>query len=409
MRGGVVLAPAGRREAGRLEKSQAEVERAVSGRADAPEEVYRLRCALTGGGTGGHLFPALAIGRALRARWPQGGILFLGSAGGPEREAVASEGWDFAALTVRGVKGRGPVRAAAGLALVVRGAWQARRALRQFRPDVAVGTGAYVSAPVLLAARMLGVPVVLHEQNAYPGLANRLLARWTRPAAVALGMPAAASFFGRMRVEVTGNPVRQEVLGRDRAAARAALGIAPESIVSLIFGGSQGAHRINLSALEALPLLAAERERLHLIHATGERDADTVREGYGTLGFRATVATFISDMGAAYAAADFAICRAGASTLAELAAVGLPALLVPYPFAANDHQRKNAEAVVRAGAASLVLDRDLTGEAMAAFIRQAVRAPEALREMGRRARTLAAPDAADRVASLVREVAAGRR
>jgi len=318
---------------------------------------------------------------------------------------VAREGWAFAPLRVGGVAGRGPLRAAGGLALMLRATWQARRALKSFGPDAVLGTGAYVSVPLVLAARTLGVPAVLHEQNAHPGLANRLLARWAPSAAVAVGMPAAASFFRNRRVEVTGNPVRREVLDRDRAASRAALGIGPDRVVPLVFGGSQGAHRVNMAVLEALPLLGAERERLHLIHATGERDADALREGYGTLGFRAVVGPFIRDMGAAYAAADFAICRAGASTLAELAAVGLPALLVPYPFAANDHQRKNAEAAVRAGAASLVADRELTGEAVAAFVRQAVRAPEGLLGMARRARALAAPEAADRVAALVAEAA----
>ncbi len=368
----------------------------------------RPRFVLTGGGTGGHLFPALAIGRALQALWPGGAVLFVGPAGGPEREAVAREGWDFAPLTVRGVRGRGPLRGAAGLARLARATWEARRVLRQFAPDVVVGTGAYVSAPVVLAARSQGMAVVLHEQNAYPGLANRLLARWIRPAAVAVGMPAAAAFFRGRRVEITGNPVRREVLGRDRAAARAGLEIAPDAVVPFIFGGSQGAHRLNLAVLEALPLLAAERERLHILHATGEKDADAVRQGYGTLGFRAVVTPFFHDVGGVYAAADVALCRAGASTLAELAAVGLPALLVPYPFAANDHQHRNAEAAVQSGAASLVRDRELTGEAVAAFIRRAVRAPEGLREMARRARTLAAPDAAARVAGLVAEVAGAR-
>ncbi len=258
---------------------------------------------------------------------------------------------------------------------------------------------------MVVAARSLGVATLLHEQNAHPGLANRLLARWARPAVVAVGMPAAAPFFRRRRVEVTGNPVRQEVLAGGRAAARAAMGIGPGAVVPLVFGGSQGAHRINLALVEALPLLAGERERLHMIHAAGERDVDVVREGYGALGFRATVAPFIREMGAAYAAADFAICRAGASTLAELAAVGVPALLVPYPFAANDHQRLNAEALTRAGAARMVLDRELTGEAVAAFVRQACREPEVLRDMGRRARSLTAPDAADRIAALVAEIA----
>lgn len=384
-------------------------ERADNGNAGDRAAVARtdVRFALTGGGTGGHLFPALAIGRALRTRWPGGDILFVGSASGPERGAVEREGWTFAGVTVQGVKGKGPVRAAAALALLLRAVQEARRILREFRPDAVVGTGAYVSAPVVLAARSLGVAAVLHEQNAFPGLANRGLARWAAPAAVAVGMPAAAPFFARNRVVVTGNPVRQEVLGGDRAEARAALGIDAAGVVPLVFGGSQGAHRLNVAVVEALPMLAAERDRLHCIHATGEKDCVAVREGYATHGFRATVAPFFQDMGAAYAAADVAVCRSGAITLAELAAVGKPALLVPYPHAANDHQRLNAEAFARAGAARVVADRDLTGAEVAALLRGACHEPAALREMGRRASALAAPDAADRIVALIAEVVHG--
>lgn len=364
--------------------------------------------ALAGGGTGGHLFPALAIGRALAGGRARARLLFVGSAGGPERGAVEGEGWAFAGLTVRGVTGVGPTRAARALAKIPRAVWQSRRALREFGAEVVVGTGAYVSAPVVLAARSLGVAALLHEQNAVPGRANRLLARWARPAAVAVGMPVAAGFFPGSRVEVTGNPVRPEVMAGERASARAGLGIAPDAVVPLVFGGSQGAHRINQAMLEALRDLEAERHRLHVIHATGAREVEGVREGYGGLGFRATVAPFIRDMGAAYAAADFAICRAGAITLAELAAVGMPGLLVPYPFAADDHQRLNADAFVRAGAARMVLDRELTGEAVASFVREGCRDLERFRAMGRRARTLAIPDAAERIAALVAEIAPRR-
>lgn len=364
-----------------------------------------MRFAVSGGGTGGHLFPALAIGRALRARWPEGDLLFVGSAAGPERATAEREGWAFAGLTVRGVKGRGLLGATNALVLLLRAVREARRVLRDFGPHVVVGTGAYVSAPVVLAARSLRVPVLLHEQNAVPGMANRLLARWARPAAVAVGMPASEVFFQEVRVVVTGNPVRREVQGGIRGAAREALGIQPEAVVPLVFGGSQGAHRLNLAVLEALPLLAAERDRLHMIHATGERDFEAVREAYAGLGFRATVAAFVREMGAAYAAADVAICRSGAMTLAELAAVGKPALLVPYPHAANDHQRLNAEAFAAAGAARTLPDRDCTGAAVADFIREACRDPETLRAMGRRAQTLATPGAAERIAALVAEIA----
>jgi UDP-N-acetylglucosamine--N-acetylmuramyl-(pentapeptide) pyrophosphoryl-undecaprenol N-acetylglucosamine transferase len=240
---------------------------------------------------------------------------------------------------------------------------------------------------------------VIHEQNAFPGLANRWLGRFA--SAVAVSFDAAAAYFPPGRVTVTGNPVRPEIQPGDVGEARRRLQLVPGRFTVLIFGGSQGAHRINLGTLEALPRLEGVKEQIQFLHGTGERDLSDVRRAYEQGGFRARVEAFFQDMATAYAAADFVIARAGASTIFELAAMGKPALLVPYPHAANDHQRLNAEAVVRTGAAWTLPDQFCDGQRVAASIQSALEKPGVLTQMGAKARTLARPDAADRIVTLL--------
>jgi UDP-N-acetylglucosamine--N-acetylmuramyl-(pentapeptide) pyrophosphoryl-undecaprenol N-acetylglucosamine transferase len=275
--------------------------------------------------------------------------------------------------------------------------------LREGRAQVVLGVGGYASFPTVLAARLLRIPTVIHEQNAYPGLANRWLGRVA--SAVAVSFEAAAPFFPAGGVSVTGNPVRAEISPGDAGEARRRLALSPERFTVLIFGGSQGAHRINMGAVEALPRLAGMSDRVQFLHGTGKRDLSEVGRAYRREGFQARVEGFLQDMAAAYRAADFAIARAGASTIFELAAVGKPALLVPYPHAANDHQRLNAEAMVQAGGAWTVPDQFCDGPRIAASVQAALEKPEVLRSMGARARGLARPDAADRIVDLLEQVA----
>ncbi len=366
-----------------------------------------MRVVITGGGTGGHLFPALAVRSALLQRHPGAAVLFVGAAAGVEAGILPRMGLDFRGLEAPQVKGRGrrgQLRALLALPGVVA---QARRLLREFAPRVVLGVGGYASFPSVLAARLLRIPAVIHEQNAYPGLANRWLGR--AAAAVAVSFGAAARFFPRGRTTVTGNPVRPEIRPADAAAACAGLGLAPEAFTVLAFGGSQGAHRINLAMAEALPRLAGLRDRLQFLHATGPQDTAPVREAYRGGGWRARVEPFFEDMAAAYAAADFVVARSGASTVFELAALGKPALLVPYPFAANDHQRLNAEAMVGLGAAWVLLDAYCDGPRLAATVQAALEKPDVLRAMGEKARALARPDAAERIVELLERAAEAPR
>lgn len=362
-----------------------------------------MRIVITGGGTGGHLFPALAVRAALAARRPEAQILFVGATGGVESTVLPRLGHAFRALEVHQVKGRGwrgQMEALLRLPSAVR---QAAHHLRECGAQVVLGVGGYASFPTVLAARILRIPTVIHEQNAYPGLANRWLGKLA--SAVAVSFEAAAAFFPSGRVTVTGNPVRPEIRPGHAAEARRQFLLSAERFTVLVFGGSQGAHRINVGMTEALPRLSGQRDRIQFLHGTGERDLAQVRLAYGEGGFQARVEAFFPDMAMAYAAADFVIARAGASTIFELAAVGKPALLVPYPYAANDHQRLNAEVMVKAGAAWTVPDAYCDGQRIAASLQAALEKPELLTRMGEQARRLARPDAALRIVDLLEQVA----
>jgi len=362
-----------------------------------------VRTVITGGGTGGHLFPALAVGECLLARRPEAPVLFVGARGGVEATLLPRLGRDFRGLEVSQVKGKGRVRqlrALLGLPRIVR---EASGLLGEFRADVVLGVGGYASFPTVVAAALRGIPRVIHEQNAIPGLANRWLGRLA--SAVAVSFEASADSFRGRRVAVTGNPVRASIRPGDSRAARRRLALAEERFTVLVFGGSQGAHRLNAAAMEALPELGSARERIQFVHATGEKDLAAVREAYLRHRVRAHVAPFFEEMATAYQAADVAVGRAGAGTLFELAAMGLPALLVPYPFAANDHQRANAEAWAAAGAAWTLPDGACDGRRVAARLAESLAEPARLRQMGSAARTLARPEAASEIADLLESVA----
>src|SRR6266404_4628947 len=298
---------------------------------------------IAGGGTGGHLFPGIAVAEAARRRDPDGAILFVGSERGLEARVVPSAGFVLEALPTTPLRGRGArdrVRAIAGLAA---GVGRARGVIRRFAPDAIVGLGGYASAPAVIAGRLAATPIVLLEQNARPGLTTRLLARFADR--VCVSFPESAAAFAAGKAVVTGNPVRWRAA--DGAVASSSVA-SPETtaggrgLALLIFGGSAGARTLNLAG-PALAAALADVPGLSIVHQTGAEAEASVRAAYAAVGIRADVRPFIADMGAAYAAADVVVCRAGATTIAELAALGKPAILVPYPYAADDHQRANAE------------------------------------------------------------------
>ena len=352
---------------------------------------------VAGGGTGGHLFPGLAVAEAIAAAG-NASVLFVGSAYGLEATAVPRTRFPFRALALRGVRGRGVRGALAFLSHLPITLLQSWRILSSFRPTLVLGLGGYGSVPVAVAAWLRRVPVVLLEQNAHPGLANRVLAHLA--CKVCTTFEASANFFPAGKAVHTGNPVRLLAPVPRQASDRFTI---------LAFGGSQGAHALNCALVDAAAILRHAAPTVHLIHQTGTADAAWVRERYAALGADAEVLEFIHDMGDAYGRADLVICRAGATTLAELTALGKPSILVPYPFAADDHQRKNAEVLREHGAAELILNAELTGESLAARVLELRRERSRLQAMGAAARALALPDATARVVALCRQVEAEAR
>jgi UDP-N-acetylglucosamine--N-acetylmuramyl-(pentapeptide) pyrophosphoryl-undecaprenol N-acetylglucosamine transferase len=342
---------------------------------------------IAGGGTGGHLYPGLALADALAARGVR--VTFVGTAGGLEARVVPSTPYPLHLLPGRQLRGGGVGRMALGSVAVARAVLGARRLLGTIRPGLVVGVGGYASVAAVLAARLRRLPTVLLEQNVIPGAANRYLGRLA--VRVCVGFAESARWFPAGRTLHTGNPIRRDVLRPRPPRAGGPLGL-------LVFGGSGGAHRLNEAAVGALERLGPRAKQLAVTHQTGTSDVEEVRAAYARIGFPARVEPFIADMGAAYAAADLVVSRAGATSCAELTAVGLPAVLVPYPFAADDHQRLNAEVLVGAGAAEMILDRDCTGERLAAVLEALVGDASRRATMAARARALGHPDAAERVA-----------
>jgi UDP-N-acetylglucosamine--N-acetylmuramyl-(pentapeptide) pyrophosphoryl-undecaprenol N-acetylglucosamine transferase len=356
---------------------------------------------IAGGGTGGHLFPGIAVAREVLRRDPQARITFAGTARGIEARVVPREGFELDVLRSAGLKGMSAGALARGLLLLPLSGLDAWRIISRRAPDLVVGVGGYSSGPVVLAAAVRRIPTLLLEQNAVPGLTNRLLARLVSAAAVTYD--STASYFGR-RAFVAGNPVRPEFLAESLSPAVRPPG--PPRV--LIFGGSQGSHAINVAMVEAAPQLAAHPGGMAITHQTGERDLELVSDGYSRAGLRARVEPFLYAMDREVSAADLVVCRAGATTLAELTAAGRPALLVPLPTAADDHQRKNAAVLASAGAAEVMEQKRMTGALLAERITALIGDEARLIAMALAARRLAKPEAAMVIADKAFELARRR-
>ena len=351
---------------------------------------------IAGGGTGGHLYPGVAVARELLARVPGSTVTFVGTAAGIEARVIPREGLTLDCIRSAGLKGKSVPALLRGLLLLPLSALDAWRVVSKRRPSVVIGVGGYSSGPVVALAALRGVPTLLMEQNATPGLTNRLLARVVRAAAVTYDE--SLKTFGA-KAFVTGNPVRPEFFSEPEAAAPAGV-----QTRVLVFGGSQGAHAINVAMTEAAPRLAAARPGIHVTHQTGDRDLGMVREAYAVAGLTARVEPFLFEMHREMRTADLIVARAGATTLAELTAAARAAILIPLPTATDDHQRKNADALARQGAARVVDQRELTGARLADEILGLAGDAGARAQMAAAARGLARPDAArvivDRVLAL---------
>jgi UDP-N-acetylglucosamine--N-acetylmuramyl-(pentapeptide) pyrophosphoryl-undecaprenol N-acetylglucosamine transferase len=353
-----------------------------------------VRLLIAGGGTGGHLFPGIAVAEEFLARDEANRVLFVGTERGVEARLLPRLGYRLELIRAAGIRGKGPLASLKGLALLLNAYAQSRRILKEFRPDLVLGVGGYASGPVVLAARGMQLPRFIHEQNAIPGFTNKVLARFAEEVFVSL--EESRPFFPKERTLVTGNPLRRQILEqvtREVHDQRPATG---DQVVNLlVFGGSLGAHSINLAMAAAAPLLAARcRGRLAITHQTGDKDQNEVAAAYAQAGIEARVVPFIDDMAAAYRSADLIVCRAGATTIAEVTACGKPCLFIPFPFAVDDHQRRNAEALLKKGAGFMLLERELSAERLAEEIGTLLADPALLREAGANSRAMARLDAA---------------
>lgn len=361
----------------------------------------RCRIIVSGGGTGGHIYPALTIIDALRDERPQAEFLYVGTAAGLEADIVPKEGIPFRAVDAAGLERSFSPANLLRIGRTLKGVFEARSIIKGFAPDLVIGTGGYVAGPVLLMASLLGVPTLIQEQNVFAGITNKILARTVTK--IAVGPEEARDFFPKEKTVVTGNPIRRAVL--TATPAYEAYGFTREKPVVLVAGGSRGARTINTAMVDVLKSACAD-DRVQYLLVTGSGEYDSVKGALAEA--RADwertahiqVQPYLYDMPSAMAMADLAVFRAGATGIAELTAKGIPAILVPYPYAAENHQEKNARSLERAGAAKVILNRDLTGALLKASIDELLGDRAALDAMAERSRSLGKPDAARDIAKL---------
>lgn len=354
-----------------------------------------MRLLLAGGGTGGHLFPAVALAQLLLQQDQQAAVQFVGTEKGLEARLLPKLGLPLQTVGMAGVVGRGWRGKLEVLPRLLMSMYQARTILKNFAPDLVIGVGGYSSVPVLLMAKLLGIPYLIHEQNAVPGLSNKVLGRWAKQ--IFVSFADGGDGFAQHKVLVTGNPLRP---GLEKVAQQV-----PSAGKLLIFGGSLGARAINQTIIEALPLIKNWPQRPTILHQTGEADLAMVRQAYEAAGLDPQqVVPFIEDMATAYDEARLVVCRAGATTLAELAVCGRPAILIPYPFAAGDHQTANAGVLATAGAACLQPQGQLTAEGLARQIEQLLGDQAGLQRMADQARSLGQPGAAGKILNQCRNL-----
>ena len=346
---------------------------------------------IAGGGTGGHVYPGIAVAREMLSRRLEVQISFTGTAKGVESRVVPREGFALDVIRSAGLKGKPLVDRIRAALLLPASLFDAWKIVSVRRPDVVIGVGGFSTGPVVLVAALRGIPTMLLEQNAVPGLTNRLLARVVQAAAVTF--ESTQECFGA-KAFVSGNPVRPEFFATAGPQQEPTLHDRTSVTRVLVFGGSQGAHAINVAMVEAAPQLAAGASNLRLVHQTGEREVEMVRTAYREAELHADVEPFLFDMARHLERADVIVCRGGATTLAEITAAGKAAILIPVPNAADDHQRKNAETLAATGGAEVMLQRDLTGDLLGRRILALAADPDGRARMSEAAHRLARPDAA---------------
>jgi UDP-N-acetylglucosamine--N-acetylmuramyl-(pentapeptide) pyrophosphoryl-undecaprenol N-acetylglucosamine transferase len=351
-----------------------------------------LRIVIAGGGTGGHLFPGIAAAQEFGARNADSSIIFVSTGNPLERSVLSKAGYPLQTITVTPFKGRGLWNQVKSIANIPKGILEANRILKNFAPDLTIGLGSYSAGPVVFAAWLRRIPVVIHEQNILPGITNRILSRFANR--IYFSFENTKSNADSRKVCWTGNPVRRDLLEySDRHDQEKGSETGSMLFTVLIIGGSQGAHRINMAVTEALRHLK-DTKHLHFIHQTGAADEQHVKEAYRRNQIQCTVQSFFDNMAELYSRADLLICRAGATTVAEITALGKAAIFIPFPYAADDHQVFNAASLSDKGAAETIIEKDLSGRILSEKISFYAVHKEALEDMAARARRFGKPDAA---------------
>ena len=352
-----------------------------------------LRIVIAGGGTGGHLFPGIAMAQEFMARYPNTKLLFVGTGKPFETTALSEAGFAHKRITSEGIKGRGIFNQTKSILKIPKGILESVMILKQFGPDLVIGVGGYSAGPLVAGAWLLGIKIVLHEQNILPGITNRILSRLADR--IYVSFDDIPTGFNPKKVLYTGNPVRREILQFEtiQKVEKIDDSVQPRPFTILILGGSQGAHSINMAVLDAINKID-EKDKFFFIHQTGINDETRVKTAYELYGVSCRVQAFFNDMARQYQNADLVICRAGATTVAEIKAIGKGAIFIPFPFAADNHQVLNASSLENAGAAEMILEKDLNGKALAERINFYASSPNTLRQMASRTKDLSRPDAA---------------
>lgn len=364
-----------------------------------------MRAIIAGGGTGGHIYPGIAIANEIKKRNSGSEILFVGTASGLETRIIPEHGMNLKLIEASGIKGKSLKDLVKSILKIPMGFSQAAKIIFSFRPDIVIGVGGYASGPTVFCAAFLRLPTIILEQNFYPGLTNRILSKVVER--IGVNFESSTQFFKKKKVVVTGNPVRGDINRGSREEAIRQWGMKENCFTLLVFGGSQGARRINQCVVEALPLLEKYDNMLQIIHQTGKNDFGFVKEGYSKSCMRNYVTPYIEEMKNAYAIADLVICRAGAITLSELSECGKASILIPFPYAANNHQELNARAFADEGAAVMVLDKELNGEILSEKIISLITRGNKMNELSRNSRKFSRGDSAATLVGICEELIKG--
>lgn len=361
-----------------------------------------MRILVTGGGTGGHIYPALAFIRYVQKIQPDSEFLYVGTHRGLENKIVPETGISFKTIKIQGFKRKLSFDNIKTVQLFLESIKRSKEILREFKPDIVIGTGGYVSGSVVYAATRMKIPTIVHEQNSVPGITNKFLSRFADR--VGICFPDAAQYFPENKTVLVGNPRAQEVVTSGKSEVLEQYGLLPEVPTVLIFGGSQGALKINQAVIQALPKFS--QKEYQILYASGDRYYNEISERFDIdkISRNLSLQPYIKNMTDVMANVDLLIGRAGATSIAELTALGLPAILIPSPYVTNDHQTKNAQSLVNAGAVNMITDADLTGETLVSAVDEIMGDSERRLAMAEASRKEGIPDAAERLWSLVNEL-----